>query len=80
MKKRKAHVRNVQSKQQLEAYLPENYRIVKKVANERIFDVALNGDRDVSTYLIEGHDEKGWNLHGYVTQRLQSGMMYVTEV
>lgn len=57
-------------KDQLERYLPANYRVVGG-AHERD---GLWG------YTIEGHDVAGWTLDGYVIPRLQSGLYGAHEI
>lgn len=46
-------------------YLPSNYRVVRVTAGEIV---------------IEGRDNAGWTMDGYVIPRLQSGMIFPREV
>lgn len=47
-------------------YLPANYRVV---------------DNDLTdSCIIEGHDNAGWTLDGYVLPRLASGLYFGEEV
>ena len=66
--KQRAIVTNVESKEDLEAYLPENYKVIGG-------ELGLN-----DAYVIEGEDMAGWTLEDYVVPRLASGMMVATIV
>lgn len=61
---RTAIIRNI-SKETCERYLPSNYRVVN-----------MNGP-DV---LIQGEDNAGWTLDGYVLPRLASGLHFGEEI
>ncbi len=53
---------------EIEAYLPGNYEVTKVAPNPGGIDV-----------LIEGEDNAGWSLDGYVLPRLASGNIYGRE-
>lgn len=48
---------------QIEPYMPRNY----------------TARQDGDDVLVEGRDESGWTLDGYVIPRLQSGMWFARE-
>lgn len=50
---------------QVQNYLPHNYK-------------AYSGFNDC--ILIEGYDNAGWTLHGYVIPRLSSGLIFAKEI
>lgn len=52
------------------AYLPAGYAVVDS-------DVV---GRDGDSVVIEGTDQAGWTLDGYVIPRLASGLMFAEEV
>ena len=52
------------------AYLPANYKVV---------DADITG-RTGDTIIIQGTDNAGWTLDGYVLPRLASGLMFGVEV
>ena len=53
------------------AYLPGNYRVVGVEPNPNVPGTSL--------VTIEGDDDHGWTLDGYVLPRLASGMLYGDE-
>jgi hypothetical protein len=53
----------------VDAYLPANYRVVGSITH---FGRLAT--------LIEGTDNAGWTLDGYVLPRLASGLMFGSEV
>ena len=55
--------------QRIAAYLPTNYRVVQTVTHD--------GRRHV---LVEGRDQAGWTLNGYVIPRLGSGLLFAQEI
>lgn len=61
------------SAERLERFLPSNYSIVGQV-DER---GTLAG---ITCYLIEGVDNAGWTLDGYVLPRLASGSIFGKEI
>lgn len=57
---------------EVEAYMPDNYRVVQS---------AMSSDaRPRLEVLIAGEDAAGWTLDGYVIPRLGSGMMPAVEI
>lgn len=73
---RTAIVRGARNRKELEAYLPENYRV-----GQGFMAPAYEGStREVLTFEIEGEDKMGWTLDGYVIPRLASGLIFATEV
>ncbi len=65
MTTRYAIVKGANSPRELQAYLPENYRLVGAYALD---------------YIIAGEDNAGWTLDGYVIPRLSSGLMGCKEL
>lgn len=59
------------TRQTLERYLPENYKIVEEP------DPHWPGDDE---WLIAGIDVAGWTLDGYVIPRLASGLYWAREL
>jgi hypothetical protein len=59
---------------QLERYLPSNYAIVKESG-----DVLPTSDSWME-FTIEGEDNAGWTLDGYVIPRLASGLIFAEEI
>lgn len=59
------------SREQLERYLPSNYRISEEMPTP---------DTRLKAYMIEGRDEAGWTLQAYVIPRLASGLIGCQEV
>lgn len=74
--KRYAIVTNARDAAQVAAYLPGNYRVIWTA------EVALyeGSDRMVQGHVIEGRDEAGWTLHGYVIPRFASGLIGCREI
>lgn len=56
----------------INAYLPDNYRVVGPAPNP--------DDPTRQGMLIEGTDNAGWTLDGYVLPRLASGLYFGREV
>ena len=82
---RYAIVKNARSKEEVAAYLPDNYRVVGEVIEQqREFScVAPGGTRvtkEALLFVIEGEDKAGWTLDGYVSPRLASGLIYTDEI
>jgi hypothetical protein len=73
---RYAIVRNARTRQEAEAYLPSNYRIVWEGQVPR-YEGANN---DVPGFVIEGCDEYGWTLDGYIQPRYASGLIGCQEI
>jgi hypothetical protein len=69
---RYAIVKNADSRKQAEAYLPNNYRIIHE------YESVDDRDRPLC-FVIEGKDDHGWTLDGYVIPRLGSGLIWATE-
>jgi len=61
---RTAIIRNI-SKETCERYLPFNYRVVNMTGPD---------------VLIQGEDNAGWTLDGYVLPRLASGLHFGEEI
>lgn len=61
----RAPYRTADQVETIRRYLPANYRVTRVVQDE-IF--------------IEGHDNAGWTLDGYVIPRLASGLYFATEI
>ncbi len=57
----------------IEAYLPSNYRVVGTCPDP-------NDDNGRDGTVIEGTDNAGWTLDGYVLPRLASGLYFGREV
>lgn len=75
---RYALVRGARSRREAEAYLPDNYRIVHETTDSelgRMFD-----GTPWPLFVIEGRDDHGWSLDGYVVPRCASGLLRVIEI
>lgn len=62
-------VRGARSTSEVEAYLPDNYRVLYQ---------GLEGSRPF--HVIEGKDSHGWSFESYVQPRLASGLMGCEEI
>ena len=62
--------------EQIERYLPANYRMVCAV--DDVFNGGLS--RPIEGFLIQGTDDSGWTLDEYVIPRLRSGLYGCREV
>lgn len=69
--KRYAIVSNARDRQEAEAYLPDNYRVIYEEKAE---------DELRPRFVIAGEDVAGWTLDAYVTPRYHSGLIWTTEV
>lgn len=69
---RRAIVKNADNQRQVEAYLPDNYRVVRQCA--------MQTAKDPIMFIIEGEDRMGWTLDDYVIPRLASGLIFAMEV
>lgn len=83
--KRYAIVKNARDREQLERYLPDNYRVVHEYQGSRYFEDderPLRGDPvdTVVSFVIEGEDVAGWTFDKYVEPRLASGLIYAREI
>lgn len=89
--KRYAIVRNTDTQRQLEAYLPDNYRIIFQgyelpngLAPGRSRYAHTNPDESDRTirevFVIQGEDRAGWTLDAYVKPRLASGLIWAEEI
>ena len=79
--KRYAIVRNADSLKQLEAYLPDNYRVIWTTSEEfRAKSSAGIYRAELPLFVIEGRDVAGWTLDGYVIPRLASGVIWAEEI
>lgn len=73
------------TRKQIEPYLPSNYTVAGEVV-ERTSEFSavsssgqhVTGERIVT--VIEGRDNAGWTLDGYVIPRLASGLHFANEV
>jgi hypothetical protein len=74
--KRYAIVRNARTRQEAEAYLPDNYRVI----HEQKIEGRENLDLFADTYVIEGEDNAGWTLDDYVIPRYASGLITCEEI
>jgi hypothetical protein len=63
---RYATVRNHETIERLEAFLPMDYRVI--------------GEDAEGTAIIAGEDYAGWTLEDYVIPRAASGLIWVTEL
>lgn len=63
MRKRTATIRSGNA-EAIARYLPSNYEVVSSTETET---------------LIEGHDDSGWTLDGFVLPRLASGLYFGSE-
>jgi hypothetical protein len=67
----------------LEAYLPGNYSVVwegwydGETYAEEAYSLAFDARR---VFVIEGKDNAGWTLDGYVIPRLASGLYFAEEI
>jgi hypothetical protein len=76
MFKRYALVRGLSiTAEKVAAYLPRGYRVLA-VAQQEPFP----GGKAEDVVVIEGRDNAGWTLDGYVIPRLDSGMMRAEEI
>ena len=69
----------VDSIEQLQAYLPNNYQASVEVIS-RSGALDDNGWHMSARIIIRGHDVAGWTLDGYVLPRLASGLIWASEV
>jgi hypothetical protein len=60
-----AVVTGARSRTEVEAYLPDNYKVISRVP-QHLGHVA---------YIIQGQDVAGWTMEDYVIPRLASGMI-----
>lgn len=86
---RYALVKGARSLAEVEAYLPENYRVVYEYISADGHDTEgrpyKSYDPDSSVpgtpgFVIEGEDRAGWTLEAYVIPRCASGLIWVTEI
>lgn len=66
--KRYAIVKNARDRKELEAYLPDNYKVVYEYIGARYFE---DDGRPL---------DAGWTLDGYVIPRLGSGLIWAKEI
>lgn len=59
--------------ERLERFLPGNYRVVGQADSRGILD-------GFAAFVIEGTDNAGWTLDGYVLPRLASGLIFGKEI
>lgn len=81
--KRYALVRNARSQNEVERYLPDNYSVAGELIErpQRFIDAGAPAPKsDQRVFVIEGEDDHGWSLDGYVIPRFYSGTIYVEEI
>ena len=61
------------TKAQLERYLPSNYNVISE-------SYEFPDQSGHNTFFIEGRDNAGWTLDGYVAPRLASGLIGCREI
>jgi hypothetical protein len=74
--KRYALIRNARSEREVEAYLPDNYKL-EGVVPAWTYDHRGNPQ---TVYVIGGRDSAGWTLDSYVIPRFASGLIYAEEI
>jgi hypothetical protein len=67
---RYAIIRNARSRREVDAYLPDFYRVIHE----------YDGFRGRPEFVIEGRDHAGWTMDAYVIPRLASGLIWAQEV
>lgn len=72
--KRYAIVRNARSRQEAEAYLPDNYKVIYDTIDPDLRKPVQQ------TFVIAGEDSHGWTLDGYVIPRYASGTIACEEI
>jgi hypothetical protein len=75
---RYAIITNARTRSEAQAYLPENYQIVWE-GRVPAYEGAAP-ERTVDGYIIQGEDEYGWTLDGYVIPRYASGLIGCREI
>ena len=76
--KRYALVRNARTRQEAEAYLPDNYRVIHELGPSIArWDTRLSRG---PMFVIEGEDKAGWTLDDYVIPRYASGIIACEEI
>ena len=75
--KRYAIVRNARTQHEAEAYLPANYSVIWE-GYEPSSSTCPRTPRLV--WVIEGEDDHGWTLDGYVIPRYASGLICCEEI
>lgn len=81
---RYAIVKNADSRRQLEAFLPDNYKVIHEF--ESADGYRYEGDKPVAKlrthtcFVIEGEDKAGWTFDDYVRPRLGSGLIWADEI
>lgn len=93
---RYAIVKNARSRSEVEAYLPDNYKVLYEYvtagydADDKPLNPAAQEERerygvgpDEKLYLgfvISGEDKAGWTFDAYVKPRYASGLIWATEI
>lgn len=79
---RYALVRNARDAEHVAAYLPANYRVSGEVVEqvEHFICTAHGNVSETRVVVIEGRDDAGWTLDGYVLPRLASGNIWGEEI
>lgn len=61
--------------ERLDRYLPGNYWVTDEEPES-----SPHSDSRIKSYIIEGEDDSGWTLIGYVIPRLASGLIGCEEL
>jgi hypothetical protein len=75
---RYAIITGARSRRELEAYLPDNYRVIHELVET--VERRPSGNTLAPVYVIQGKDDRGWTLDAYVKPRLASGLIYAEEI
>lgn len=73
--KRYAIVWHARNRRHVEAYMPDNYRVIHEALGWQLTDGI-----PTEVYVIAGEDVAGWTLDGYIIPRLQSGNFVAEEI
>ncbi len=74
--KRFAVVRGARTRNEVEAYLPANFRVVWEGQTRPYKEASY----ETLTFVIAGQDSAGWGLDSYVIPRLVSGSLACKEI
>lgn len=78
---RYAIIRNARSRSEVEAYLPDNFRVIHEYAvDDPRPSKNLGPDTPPNHWVIAGEDSAGWGLDTYVKPRFASGMIHTEEI
>lgn len=79
--KRYAIIKNARSRSEVEAYLPDNYRVIHEYSVDDPRPSQNRGpDARPNSWVIQGEDVAGWTLDAYVIPRYASGLIWVEEI